>query len=108
MEPRLKQISSCTYSPSGTAEKTHQPERLFLIISQYRSRAKLKELAVQGDAESQNSLGDCHMQGIGVELDLREAMKWYTKAAAQGLADAQVKVGILRVFDGQSNEMKNM
>ena len=32
---------------------------------------------------AQNNLGDCYRNGIGVEKDPEEAVKWYRKAAEQ-------------------------
>ena len=40
--------------------------------------------AVQGDADSQYSLGVCYEEGLGVNVDLDEAKDWYSRASAQG------------------------
>jgi len=45
--------------------------------------------AEHGDAESQYIIGRYYEEGIGVEKDLNEAKKWYTKAAAQGHFNAK-------------------
>ena len=34
-------------------------------------------------------------EGRGVEQDATEAVRWYSKAAAQGYADAQVNLGLM-------------
>jgi hypothetical protein len=34
------------------------------------------------------NLGDCYNNGRGVTKDFNQAREWYTKAAAQGHADA--------------------
>ncbi|NDA68758.1 MAG: sel1 repeat family protein, partial [Verrucomicrobia bacterium] len=39
-------------------------------------------------------LGTLYDQGEGVPADLREAVKWYELAAAQGLPDAQYNLAI--------------
>ena len=49
--------------------------------------------AEQGDAIAQFNLGDMYYNGEGVSVDYQEAMKWYSKAAEQGLADAQSSLG---------------
>jgi len=47
-----------------------------------------KELADQGDAHAQNSLGTMYAEGKGVPQDYAEAVKWYRKSAEQGHAAA--------------------
>jgi hypothetical protein len=54
-----------------------------------------KLLAESGIAFSQNYLGLMYNQGIGVSLDLKEAAKWYRKAAEQGDASAQYNLGCM-------------
>ena len=41
--------------------------------------------ALQGDAGAQNNLGVCYEYGEGVKQDYAEAVKWYQKAAQQGM-----------------------
>ena len=43
---------------------------------------------------AQNNLGGCYRVGLGVKKDDLEAMKWYQKAADQGVAEAQCYLGI--------------
>lgn len=59
---------------------------------------KLKQLAEQGDAKAQNSMGDSYFRGEGVDKDLQQALNWYTLAAKQGNADAQQHLGIIYLF----------
>ena len=54
-----------------------------------------KYLAESGTAFSQNHLGLMYNQGIGVSPDLKEAVKWYHKAAEQGDASAQYNLGCM-------------
>ena len=49
----------------------------------------LRARAEQGDAAAQNSLGVMYDQGRGVPQDDVEAVRWYRRAAAQGLASAK-------------------
>ena len=51
-------------------------------------------LAEQGDATAEVCLGDMYGdEGLGVARNPNEALKWYRKAADQGLAAAQAKLG---------------
>jgi len=68
-----------------------------LGIEQMREEATaLKVLAVKGDSEAQNELGDTYQGGRGPEIDRIEAAKWWRKAAEQGHADAQYSLGGMR------------
>ena len=40
--------------------------------------------AEQGNPDAQYSLGYCYESGKGVKQNIKEAKKWYTKAAKQG------------------------
>lgn len=50
--------------------------------------------AEQGNAWSQNRLGDCYFRGNGVELDYTKAAQWYLKSANQGDFSAQYMLGL--------------
>ncbi|MDG6471886.1 tetratricopeptide repeat protein, partial [Glaesserella parasuis] len=54
-----------------------------------------KELAEQGDAVAQFSLGLMYSKGRGVNQDYHQAVKWYQKAAEQGDAEAQFNLGLM-------------
>ncbi len=41
--------------------------------------------AEQGDAYAQSNLGNAYRKGQGVLQDYKQAAKWYSKAAHQGL-----------------------
>lgn len=56
--------------------------------------------AISGDVAAQYSLGLSYASGIGVDVDLAEAAKWYQKAAEQGMAAAQ-KNFALQLAKGQ-------
>ncbi len=52
-----------------------------------------------GQADAQNSLGLCYMNGRGITADAREAVKWWTRADApradaEGHAGAQYNLGL--------------
>ncbi|MDC0033312.1 hypothetical protein OAJ57_01965 [Alphaproteobacteria bacterium] len=50
---------------------------------------EFRPLAIQEDAKAQNNLGHMFVKGQGVPQDYKTAVKWYTSAAVQGVADAQ-------------------
>ena len=50
----------------------------------------------------QNTLGYLYENGEGVPEDNREAVKWYTKSAEQGFANAQVNLGN-RYYNGEGS-----
>ena len=56
----------------------------------------IRRRAEAGDSASQYNLGGRHLHGYGgVPQDIREAVKWYRKAAAQGHAAAQHSLGLM-------------
>jgi TPR repeat protein len=56
-----------------------------------QSTEEIKQLAEQGDALGQAKLASLYLLGRnGIELDNNQAAKWMTKAAEQGLVEAQV------------------
>ncbi len=54
---------------------------------------KYRQAAEQGDADAQNTLGECYYYGRGVPEDKEEAVKWFRQAAEQGHAPAQNTLG---------------
>jgi alpha/beta superfamily hydrolase len=50
-------------------------------------------LFTKGDREAQFNLGNMYYNGQGVLQDYKEAVKWYTKSAEQGLVQAQFNLG---------------
>ena len=57
-------------------------------------RAKAKDAEAK-DAEAQHSLGRMYVYGEEVPHNLREAAKWYRKAADQGHPEAQYDLGLM-------------
>ena len=55
--------------------------------------------AEAGFPPAYNCLGDCHFHGIGTPKNVDEAVKWYTKAASNGDADASFKLGC--IYEGE-------
>ena len=54
---------------------------------------RIRQLAMKGDPEAQNRLGDMSYEGTEIAKDNAEAVLWYRKAAEQGYAEAQKNLG---------------
>ena len=52
-------------------------------------------LAKQGNADTQNNLGQMYRRGKGVPKNQKTAVKWYTLAVEQGNAFAQSNLGAM-------------
>jgi TPR repeat protein len=55
----------------------------------------IKVGAESGDSDAQFLLAVMYDEGQGVEVDKKEAVKWYTKAAESGDSDAQNNLGAM-------------
>ena len=75
--------------PPGTPSSTVTPSVDTATLPQ------LEQLADSGDAKAENALGLRYATGDGVNLDEREAARWFTRAAEQGNVNAQSKLGSL-------------
>lgn len=53
-------------------------------------------LADSGDPCAQWGLGMMYANGLGVEMNDAEALKWFELSAAQGYADAQYRLGVMQ------------
>ena len=49
--------------------------------------------AATGYARSVHNVGTCYMDGLGVEKDFAEAVKWFRRAAEMGFPSSQVNMG---------------
>lgn len=58
-----------------------------------KAMESFKKAAVQDHVLSQSVLGDAYQQGTMVKQDLKEAARWYFKAAENGDAHAQYQLG---------------
>jgi TPR repeat protein len=56
----------------------------------------LQKIAEQDNAEAQYYLGLCYREGIGIEKNEEEAVKWFRKAAEQDHYDAQKELARLQ------------
>lgn len=52
-----------------------------------------RQSAEDGNAEAQYQLGRCYANGLGVEIDMVEAVRWFNLSAEQGMAMAQYALG---------------
>ena len=52
-------------------------------------------LAEDGDHRAMYALGSMYAAGHGVPMDLKEALKWFRKAATYGRPDAEYKIGVM-------------
>ena len=71
----LNALLFCLLTVSGQEPKVASPESL----------NSLREHAAKGEASAQFNLGLMYAKGQGVTQDYAEAVRWYRKAADQGL-----------------------
>ena len=74
---------------SGYVTATNNIAHIYLFRNtKYKDIPKGLEFAFKaantGDEESQNALGLCYEEGIGVEINYEEAFKWYSLAVKNG------------------------
>jgi len=67
---------------------------------------RLEKLAVDGDGVAQANLGQCYLQGIGVEQDNTKARAWLEKSAAHGYLRGQAALGRFLLKNGPEAEHK--
>ncbi len=70
--------------------------------------ALLKPLAEQGNAEAQCIIGNLYHLGLGIEKDIKQAIKWYSKSAQQGYVIAMNNLNtiyIMENIDIQNNKI---
>jgi Sel1 repeat len=64
-----------------------------IVISAEEFKA-LNTKATTGDSGAEFILGRCYFNGLGVAQNKPEALKWFEKAAEQGVVEAEMMVGI--------------
>ena len=79
-------LAACRKNASPVSEA---PVPVELVGHQTDSADTLRTKAEKGDATAQRYLGSCYRDGIGVDKDYAEAVKWYRKAAEQNDTTAQ-------------------
>jgi len=85
----LMGMAITTAADEGTAFPTWAEEDAAIVVEKLEARAE------QGDAETQNRLGDMYYHGDGVPENLERAVHWYRKAADQGHAPGQFNLARL-------------
>ena len=69
---------------------------------------ELKQRAKQGDPLAQLTLGNMYKKGTGVSKNLKKAHKWIKKAAEQGLAHAQLTLGLNKSIENDTEAWRWM
>ena len=85
---------------SGSSIRLTQPD-----LAGARKTQELIAGAQDGDPHLQYILGLCYQTGRGVSKDPAEALKWFAKAADQGLDDAEYTLGCC--YNGEDGYAKN-
>ena len=93
-------VSSCA---ANDARKSSVPVRSSHVTAIHPSSYAqayhhFYDLAVEGDPVAQLNVGRMLIDGRGVDVDDKKAIKWFQKAAAQGNVDAKVSLGIAYLF----------
>lgn len=74
-------------------------------IKDYKAAAMSFSLAaLDGNAEAQYMLAECYELGEGVEEDENESVRWLRKAAEQGYAKAQMRLGVYYSIKEENKE----
>lgn len=76
-------------SPPANAVQDAPPPNSLYAFSDDDYYNTLVTLASWGDAKAQHNLGALFLEGLEVEQNYAEALKWHTMAAEQGMALAQ-------------------
>ena len=93
---KLINIIFLVFLSSGYAQADYESASAAYEAGDYETVIELLiPLAKAGDAKAQYNLGIMYQQGLGVEQDHTEALKWTRKAAAQGFAGAQYNLGVM-------------
>ena len=91
----LAGVAGCGSEPADELGRSVEDPKLEEKVAQPQSE---DEAAPDGDPQSQFEMGKKYAAGEGVLQDDTEAVKWYRKAAEQGVAAAQHSLGLVYVF----------
>lgn len=80
---------AATDAESGKDSAATSQAKPVSTIDQHRAKA------AKGDAESQYALALAHAGGLDVKQDIKAALGWFEKAAAQGHMESQYELGII-------------
>lgn len=81
--------------------------KAYLLGEFEKARYEALIAATDGNPKAQMLLGQLYYNGEGVQRDIPHALHWYNKAAENGFADAQYRLGIL-YHDGKPGIEKNL
>ena len=66
----------------------------------------LMPIAEEGNAEAQCIIGSIYDLGLGIEINVLEAIKWYSKSAEQGYGVASNNLGTI-YYSGKEGIVRN-
>ncbi len=92
---QLLQSSARQGDPDGAYELARVAESGAVTMTAEEISALLEEAGENGHAGAQFAVGERYANGLGVEQDYREALKWYRLSAKQEFPPAQEAMGIL-------------
>ncbi len=101
LPPLVKDIETRAFE--GVAEAQHDLAAIYTAghgdVARNYERAAFwfRQAAVNGIANAQYNLGVLYHQGLGVDQDLKEAIKWYRAAAERGHPEAHYNLGIAHI-----------
>ncbi|MET0732367.1 MAG: tetratricopeptide repeat protein [Casimicrobiaceae bacterium] len=82
--------------PFSLAAQTTEDTKALIDRGEYAAALRvLRELAAQGDAEAQYTIGSMYGTGRGVTKNYAEAVRWIRQAAEKGHAPAQYDLAIM-------------
>lgn len=103
-QKRIEYNESIGYPESKIEEERKLVREFAEIEAEYRKRIASKEFwehydeltssALEGNAASQNSLGELYYEGDELEQDFEQAVFWFKEAAKQKHPDAMYNLGI--------------
>ena len=86
--PNYKQEFTSKFCPDCGTKLVEKTQRVCPNCNIEVESKFCRMAAEQGHAEAQYQMGFFYDCGIGIRSDKDEALKWYSKAAEQGYADA--------------------
>ena len=94
------------YSPLATLfhflieELTEVDAEDFQESTEYQNAKDiLEDRANNGDCDAQYDLGFCYEEGLGTDINMKQAFEWYKKAAEQGNLYARYRVAHFYIND---------
>jgi len=73
--------------------------RLEAIYKDAVAVEKMRQAAIKGDADAQYVRGKMYQSGVGEKYDIKEAKKWYLRAAEQGHPEALYRIAMSYMTD---------